>query len=82
MRKMAFAAGLAIGYVLGAKAGRERYEQILRGYKRFRDNPTVQNTAVMVREQAERLADKGKDAFARTKVGAAVLGAQEDHGGF
>ncbi|GLZ79487.1 hypothetical protein Afil01_42940 [Actinorhabdospora filicis] len=82
MRKVAFAAGLAIGYVLGAKAGRERYEQILRGFKRFRDNPTVQSTAGLVRGQATRLADKGKDAFARTKVGAAVMGAQDEHGGF
>lgn len=82
MRKVFFVAGLAIGYVLGAKAGRERYEQILRSVKRFRDDPTVQSTAGFVAGQAGRIADKGKDAFARTKVGASVMSPREDHGGF
>jgi hypothetical protein len=30
MAKLTFIAGLAVGYVLGARAGRERYEQIMR----------------------------------------------------
>jgi hypothetical protein len=29
IRKLTFATGLATGYVLGAKAGRERYDQIM-----------------------------------------------------
>jgi hypothetical protein len=33
--------GLAIGYVLGARAGRERYEQIKRGAVAAREHPAV-----------------------------------------
>jgi|SRR5919198_2242458 hypothetical protein len=40
--KSALLAGLAAGYVLGAKAGRERYEQIRAAAKRVGDNPGVQ----------------------------------------
>jgi hypothetical protein len=34
--------GLGAGYVLGAKAGRERYQQIVEATKAFMDNPGVQ----------------------------------------
>lgn len=32
--------GLATGYVLGARAGRERYEQIRRAWRRLESSPT------------------------------------------
>lgn len=79
MRKMAFVAGFAIGYVLGTKAGRERYEQLLRAAKRVRENPTVQSAAGLVQAQVSRVAGMGKDALSRTKVGAAVLGESEEY---
>jgi hypothetical protein len=34
--------GLGAGYVLGAKAGRERYQQIVEATRAFMDNPGVQ----------------------------------------
>jgi hypothetical protein len=34
--------GLGAGYVLGAKAGKERYEQIVEATRAFMDNPGVQ----------------------------------------
>lgn len=34
--------GLAIGYVLGAKAGKQRYDQIVTTFKRFTDIDSVQ----------------------------------------
>ena len=37
-----FLAGFAIGYVAGAQAGRERYEQMVRLARKAVDNPTVQ----------------------------------------
>jgi hypothetical protein len=37
--------GLAVGYVLGAKAGRERYEQIKRGADKLRSNESVKKVA-------------------------------------
>ncbi|WP_034215448.1 YtxH domain-containing protein [Actinoplanes subtropicus] len=42
MRIVKFAAGFAAGYVLGSKAGREKYEQIAEAARRMRGNPTVQ----------------------------------------
>ena len=35
---------VGIGYVLGAKAGRARYEQIKNRYQQFATNPKVQST--------------------------------------
>jgi hypothetical protein len=45
----AFLIGAAIGYVFGARAGRERYEQIVRLYRTIVDHPAVQGTAGVVR---------------------------------
>ena len=45
----AFVLGLAAGYVLGARAGRERYEQILRTYRKLIDHPLVQGAAGVAR---------------------------------
>jgi hypothetical protein len=44
-----FLLGAATGYVLGAKAGRERYEQIVRTYHRIADHPAVQGAAGVAR---------------------------------
>lgn len=48
-----FLLGAAIGYVLGAKAGRERYEQLKRTYQRVSDHPAVQGAAGIARAQLE-----------------------------
>jgi hypothetical protein len=57
--------GFAAGYVLGARAGRERYEQIASGARRFAGNPTVQSAASKAQEtvvaQAPVVADAVKD---------------------
>jgi hypothetical protein len=44
-----FLLGAAVGYVLGAKAGRGRYEQIMRTYRRLADHPAVQGAAGIAR---------------------------------
>ncbi len=41
MKLMTFAAGLAAGYVLGARAGREKYEQITAAFDRARHHPAL-----------------------------------------
>jgi len=43
------AIGFVAGYVLGAKAGRERYEQIKRLSAKTADHPAVQGAAGFVR---------------------------------
>ena len=40
--KLMFVIGLAAGYVLGTRAGRERYEQLKAGAERLWTNPSVQ----------------------------------------
>lgn len=51
--KLTLAMGFAIGYVLGSKAGRQRYEQILRTTRKVMDSPSVQGAAGMLQAQAE-----------------------------
>ncbi|MEC3892307.1 MULTISPECIES: hypothetical protein [Nocardiopsis] len=50
--RITFVAGLAIGYVLGAKAGRARYEQLARTARKVADSPLVQEVAGLVGAQA------------------------------
>jgi hypothetical protein len=40
--KFGIAVGLAAGYVLGTRAGRERYQQLTASAKRFADEPSLQ----------------------------------------
>ena len=44
MRKLKLGAilGFGIGYVMGAKAGRERYEQIQRSFEQMKASPVVE----------------------------------------
>ncbi|MER6945000.1 YtxH domain-containing protein [Nonomuraea sp. NPDC000554] len=62
--RMTFAVGLAVGYVLGSRAGRERYEQIKRMAQRVADSPRVQEAAGVVGAQVSKAA-----GAARTRVG-------------
>lgn len=56
-----FFAGAAIGYVLGTKAGRERYEQIRLASQRVTENPTVQEAAGVLRAKGEEFAGAAKE---------------------
>jgi hypothetical protein len=48
-----FLLGAAIGYVLGARAGHERYEQLHRAYQRITDHPAIQGAAGVVRARVD-----------------------------
>ncbi|WP_412540148.1 hypothetical protein R8Z50_30680 [Longispora sp. K20-0274] len=63
--KIAFFGGLAVGYVMGAKAGRQRYEQIARLGRKVRQSPTLQEAAGVVQEQAGKLAHTGRQRVVR-----------------
>ncbi len=52
-----FTLGFGVGYVLGARAGRQRYEQIVAVWERFAGSPTVRQAA----EQGKQLLDEGKE---------------------
>ena len=53
------ALGIAIGYVLGSRAGRERYEQIKRWSSSVADHPAVQGAAGFVQAKASQVFSKG-----------------------
>jgi hypothetical protein len=57
-----FAAGLAAGFVMGTRAGRERYEQMKKLARRAADSPAVQQAAGAAAAQATGIA---KTATAR-----------------
>ncbi|MFC9298994.1 YtxH domain-containing protein [Streptomyces sp. NPDC057011] len=69
--KVTFAAGLALGYVLGTRAGRERYEAMKKSARELAQNPVVRNAAETAGQTGRGFAGK---AFAAVsdKVGAAV----------
>jgi hypothetical protein len=50
--KARFLAGFATGYVLGSRAGRERYEQIRRTAKSIAASPPVRRTTDSLQQQA------------------------------
>ena len=52
MGKLSFLAGLAAGYVLGAKAGTQRYEQIRRTSGRVWNSDPVQKQVATAKEAA------------------------------
>jgi hypothetical protein len=51
--KLSFLAGFGAGYVLGAKAGRGRYEQIRRAYAHAKDDPRLQSMAGVAHARAD-----------------------------
>jgi hypothetical protein len=50
MKTLTFAAGAAVGYVLGTRAGREKYQQIVDNARALRQKPTVQQAQSKVKE--------------------------------
>jgi hypothetical protein len=60
-KKLTLAAAFGIGYTLGAKAGRERYEQIKNTAQQVKDDPRVQDAAAkaedLVRDTATTIKD-------------------------
>ena len=69
--KLTFLAGAAVGYVLGARAGRARYEQISDLASRVAATEPVQRARETAVEQAAHLADMAR-ATVGEKVGAVV----------
>jgi hypothetical protein len=58
--KLSFLAGFGAGYVLGARAGRERYEQIRRAYHSAKEDPRLQSVAGMMQARADAAVDSAK----------------------
>jgi hypothetical protein len=73
MKKLTLLAAAGVGYVLGARAGRGRYEQIAGGARRVAGNPKVQAAASKAQETvahqapvvATAVKDKVTDTFSK-----------------
>ncbi|MYS24131.1 hypothetical protein GA0115240_160722 [Streptomyces sp. DvalAA-14] len=62
MVRLTFITGALVGYVLGARAGRERYEQLVKTAQRISQNPAVRNTAESAMHQGRTAAAKAADS--------------------
>jgi len=74
MSKKGLIIGFGIGYVLGAKAGRQRYEQIRGWWAKISGNPTFQRATENAKNFAGDAGRKGLEAVQGgvTKVTGAV----------
>jgi hypothetical protein len=81
--KILFVTGAAAGYVLGARAGRKRYEQIAAAANRFWQTQPVQDIAGAVggaaKTQFSTVSDKAYDVV-RSVVVKAVSGTKKSQG--
>ncbi|MGP4113679.1 hypothetical protein ACTWP5_22560 [Streptomyces sp. 4N509B] len=68
MHKLMFVAGVAVGYVLGTRAGRERYEQMREQAHRLGANPAFRNTMDTATQTGRQAASRAAGAVA-TKAG-------------
>jgi len=86
MSRMAFAAGFAAGYVVGARAGRERYEQIVKLARQTAEHPAVQQAAGTVQAQAQKVGGQLQDKVpqmaqnAAHSVGGHIAGMRHKNG--
>ena len=60
--KISLLLGGAVGYVLGARAGRARYDQIVRVARRISGSQTVQSTAGVLQAQVDALGQRAKES--------------------
>ena len=67
-RKLTLAAAAGAGYVLGAKAGKERYTQIETKFREIAGMPAVQSATATVKDTASSVADTAKSSVTE-KVG-------------
>jgi len=80
MKKLTLLIAAGAGYVLGTRAGRERYEQIKRTFLNVKDDPRVQSAASTVAETAKVQAPVVKDKV--TAAAGAAASAASAHSPF
>lgn len=64
--KLVLLIGFGIGYILGARAGRERFEQIKRTFKGFWEDPRVKQQVKVVEDFAKEKAPEVVDFLGDT----------------
>jgi hypothetical protein len=68
--KLTLLLGGAVGYVLGTRAGRERYEEIVSAARRVAGSQTIQATAGVLQAQIDTVASRAKDLISARMGGA------------
>jgi hypothetical protein len=71
--KVMFLSGLAAGFVLGSRAGRQAYDRLVINARKVTEQPTVREAAGVAKAQATRLYEQGKD-LATEKLGNTKFG--------
>ncbi|GAA5184674.1 hypothetical protein GCM10023322_26670 [Rugosimonospora acidiphila] len=81
--KLVFLGGLAAGFVLGSRAGRQTYDSLARTARKVKDSPGMQEAAGVVQAQASKLYEQGKgmaaDKISSTRFGDKLLHPNGDH---
>jgi hypothetical protein len=71
--KLMFLGGLAAGFVLGSRAGRQAYDELVQTAKKVKESPTVQEAAGVVQAQATKVYETSKatvtDKLGNTRIG-------------
>ncbi len=80
--KLMFLGGLAAGFVLGSRAGRQAYEELVRTAKKVKESPTVQEAAGVVQAQATKVYEQSKatvtDKLSNTRFGERLRSGETD----
>ena len=61
IKKLMFVAGAGVGYVLGTRAGREKYNALVSKAREVADRPEVQEVTQAVKSEANRLYAQGRE---------------------
>jgi hypothetical protein len=76
MKKLMLLAAFGLGYVVGARAGRQRYDQIMGAVDKVKNDPRVQEKTQqavdVARQQAPAVADKVTSAASSAASAAAA----------
>jgi len=81
MKKLTLLTAAGVGYVLGTRAGRERYDQIVAGVQRIAGNPKVQDAAHRAQDTVAQQAPVVADAVKEKASSAASTVADKMPGG-
>ncbi len=78
--KLMFLGGLAAGFVLGSRAGRQAYDELVQTAKKVKESPTVQEAAGVVQAQATKVYEQSKatvtDKLGNTRLGEKLRSSQ------
>jgi hypothetical protein len=80
LHRFTFFVGLAVGFVAGTRAGREKYDQMVKLAKETMDNPNFQQAAGTFQTQATNLMSTASHKFAEVAPQLAHTAAQKVDG--